>query len=141
MHKKNCYLLLAKSKLKLSKAEIILDVKNGSASPNDCFVSMSAAQAQGDHYDFVRYCELFVMTKGMTSYVIVYAPDSYMSYYVIKFGSAIKFAITVSGNNFITSNVASMIYEYKKCCYSRPVDKQSIRMQDWREKIDEELRI
>ena len=141
MNKENCYLLLEKRKLKLSKSEIIQDVKNGSASPNDCFVSMSAAQAQGDHYDFVRYCNLFVMTKGMTSYVIVYAPGSYMSYYIIKFGSAIKFAMTVSGCDFISSHVASMIYEYKKCCYSRPIDKQCILKKDWREKIDEELGI
>jgi hypothetical protein len=102
---------------------------------------MSAAQAQSQHYDFVNYCEQFVMTFGKTSYALVYAPESYMTYLCIKFGSTIKFSMTVTGNDFITPEVAGMLYEYKKSLYSQPVDEQVSRMKSWREKIDQELGI
>jgi hypothetical protein len=139
MHKENCYLLLEKSKLNFSKAEILKYVKNGSDSPNDCYVSMSAAQAQSQHYDFVRYCDQFVMFWGKTSYAIVYAPQSYMSYLHIKFSSAINFSMTVIGKDFITAEVASMLYEHNKSRYASPVESQIERMKSWREKIDLEL--
>lgn len=141
MHEENCYLLLEKSKLNFSKAEILKYVKNGSGSPNDCYVSMSAAQAQDQHYDFVRYCDQFVMFWGKTSYAIVYAPASYMSYLHIKFNSAIKFSMTVIGKDFITQEVASMLYEHNKSRYARPAESQIQRMKSWREKIELELDI
>ena len=141
MHIRNCYLLLEKRILKFSKNEILRYVKNGSANPEECYVSMSAAQAQGEHYDFVNYCDQFVMYKGKTSYAVVYAPESYMSYLCIKFGSVIKFSMTVPGKNFITEQVASMMYEHAKSRYSRPTITHTEHMNFWREKIDEELGI
>ncbi len=141
MHKANCYLLMEKSELNFSKAEILRYVKNGSGSPNDCYVSMSAAQAQGQHYDFVRYCDQFVMFWGKTSYAIIYAPESYMSYLFIKFSSAIKFSMTVAGKDFIKPEVASLLYEYSKSRYARPAESQIERMKCLREKIDLKLGI
>lgn len=141
MHKRNCYLLLEKSKLKFSKKEILRYVKNGSENPEECYVSMSAALAQGEHYDFVSYCDQFVMYWGKTRYAIVYAPESYMSYLFIKFGSNIKFSMTVTGKDFITEEAAVMMYEHAKSRYARPLKNQIERMKSWREKIDQELGI
>lgn len=134
-------MLLEKSKLKFPKKEILRYVKNGSANPEECYVSMSAAQAQGDHYDFVNYCDQFVMCRGKTSYAIVYAPESYMSYLCIKFGSTIKFSMTVTGKDFITEEVAVMMYEHAKSRYSRPTKTHTEHMNFWREKVDQELGI
>lgn len=141
MTTENCYLLLEKKKLQMSKAEILKYVKNDSKLPNQCEVIMNASMAQGSHYDFVRYCDHFVAAWGLASYVVVYAPSSHMSYLLIKFQHAQVCHMTVPATDFITPEIAVMFFEYQKSCYSRPLDTQHERIQACREKIDAALGI
>ena len=139
MSKTNCYLLLDKEKLTATKDEILRYVRNGSDLPDECQVIMSAALAQAEHYDFVRYCYIFKIAKGLTSYAIVYAPSSYMSYLLIRFQNSLVFSASVDSPHFIDYGIAGLIYEYQKSAYSRPTSTQWERMRVWRKKIDQEL--
>jgi hypothetical protein len=141
MTTENCYLLLEKKKLQMSKAEILKYVKDGSNSPRQCEVIMNASMAQGSHYDFVRYCDHFVTTWGLASYVVIYAPSNYLSYLLIKFQHALAFHMTVPTTDFITPEIAVMFFDYQKSCYSRPLNTQHERIQACRKKIDKALGI
>ena len=139
MNKTNCYLLLDKEKLTATKVEILQYVRSNSDLPDECRVIMSAALAQAEHYDFVRYCDTFKTSRGLTSYAVVYAPASYMSYLVLRFQDALVFYGAVESQNFIDYGIAGMIYENQKCWYSKPTCSQPERARLWRQKIDREL--
>lgn len=63
MNRTNCYLLLDKEKLTATKVEILQYVRSNSDLPDECRVIMSAALAQAEHYDFVRYCDTFKTSR------------------------------------------------------------------------------
>lgn len=133
------YLLINNYGGAFTKSELLNTAKLASYEPKKCAV-YSPSKCKDQHYDFVSYCEEFIMTFRPINYFVIYAPGTYLSHILLTLKAQASYSIQVKKTDYLNDEAKLLMAKYRKLRYSRPFELRNNLLDECINEINEVLK-